>query len=91
MNAGLMTNSKMKEIRDLNLKPPPVPNRSNIGDTTTVALRTWEGMDRDGGILAWYSNIIRKARDSIYIENHFPFQNEFITSLLYLNITSPKN
>lgn len=80
-----------KEIRDLNLKPPPVPNRSNIGDITTVALRTWEGMDRDGGILAWYSNIIRKARDSIYIENQFPFQNEFITRILCKRLQDQKN
>jgi phosphatidylserine/phosphatidylglycerophosphate/cardiolipin synthase-like enzyme len=80
-----------KKVRALNLKPLPVPNRSNIGDTTTVALRTWEGMDRDGGILAWYSNIIRKARDSIYIENQFPFQNEFITRILCKRLQDQKN
>ncbi len=65
----------------MNLKPPAISNRSTTGRIRTVALRTWEGMDRDGGILAWYSNIIRKARDSIYIENQFPFQNEFIRIL----------
>jgi phosphatidylserine/phosphatidylglycerophosphate/cardiolipin synthase-like enzyme len=44
-----------------------------------------------GGILAWYSNIIRKARDSIYIENQFPFQNEFITRILCKRLQDQKN
>jgi phosphatidylserine/phosphatidylglycerophosphate/cardiolipin synthase-like enzyme len=79
------------EVRALNLKPPPVPNRYNIGNTRTVALRTWEGMDRDGGILAWYSNIIRKAKNSIYIENQFPFQNEFITRILCKRLQDQEN
>jgi phosphatidylserine/phosphatidylglycerophosphate/cardiolipin synthase-like enzyme len=47
-----------------------------------VALRTWNELDRHGGIKAWYAAMFRKAKRSIYIENQFPFQNSFATSLL---------
>lgn len=69
-------------IRAMDLKPSNFPYGKDDGDTKAVALRTWEGTDRDGGILAWYANTIRKAKASIYIENQFPFQNEFITRIL---------
>lgn len=57
-------------------------NRSNDGDTSIIALRTWNKLNRNGGIVAWYAGMIRKAKESIYIENQFPFENKFITQLL---------
>jgi phosphatidylserine/phosphatidylglycerophosphate/cardiolipin synthase-like enzyme len=80
-----------KKVRALNLKPPAIPNRSTPGNTRIVALRTWEGIDRDGGILAWYADTIRRAKDSIYIENQFPFQNEFITRILCRRLNEQKS
>jgi phosphatidylserine/phosphatidylglycerophosphate/cardiolipin synthase-like enzyme len=78
-------------IRAMDLKPANFPHGKDDGDTKAVALRTWEGIDRDGGILAWYSNTIRKAKASIYIENQFPFQNEFITRILCKRLQEQKN
>ena len=80
-----------KKIRAMDLKPANFPYRGNDGDTKIVALRTWEGTDRDGGVLAWYTNTIRKAKKSIYIENQFPFQNEFITRILCKRLQEQKN
>ncbi|MGA7368211.1 MAG: phosphatidylserine/phosphatidylglycerophosphate/cardiolipin synthase family protein [Nitrososphaeraceae archaeon] len=80
-----------KRIRALNLKPANFPFDVSKGGTKMVALRTWEGMDKDGGILAWYTNSIRKAKNSIYIENQFPFQNEFITRILCKRLQEQKN
>ena len=78
-------------IRAMDLKPSNFPYGKDDGDTKAVALRTWEGIDRDGGILAWYANTIRKAKASIYIENQFPFQNEFITRILCKRLREQKN
>jgi len=77
-----------KKIRAMNLKPAKF--MSEKGDTKIVALRTWEGNDKDGGILAWYANTIRKAKAIIYIENQFPFQNEFITRILCKRLKEQK-
>jgi phosphatidylserine/phosphatidylglycerophosphate/cardiolipin synthase-like enzyme len=57
-------------------------NRSSQGSVQAVALRTWNELDRHGGIKAWYAAMFRKAKRSIYIENQFPFQNSFATRLL---------
>ena len=78
-------------IRAMDLKPANFLYGGDDGNTKAVALRTWEGIDRDGGILAWYSNTIRKAKASIYIENQFPFQNEFITRILCKRLQEQKN
>jgi phosphatidylserine/phosphatidylglycerophosphate/cardiolipin synthase-like enzyme len=78
-----------KKIRAMNLKPAKFP--SEKGDTKIVALRTWEGNDKDGGILAWYANTIRKAKAIIYIENQFPFQNDFITRILCKRLKEQKS
>jgi phosphatidylserine/phosphatidylglycerophosphate/cardiolipin synthase-like enzyme len=80
-----------KRIRGMNLKPANFPLEAVNGGTRIVALRTWEGEDKDGGILAWYTNTIRKAKNSIYIENQFPFQNEFITRILCKRLQEQKN
>ncbi len=80
-----------KRIRAMDLKPANFPLEAANGGTKIVALRTWEGTDKDGGILAWYTNTIRKAKNSIYIENQFPFQNEFITRLLCKRLQEQKN
>jgi phosphatidylserine/phosphatidylglycerophosphate/cardiolipin synthase-like enzyme len=79
-----------KKIRAMILKPANFQWRGGC-DTKVVALRTWEGIDGDGGILAWYTNTIRKAKNSIYIENQFPFQNEFITRILCRRLQEQKN
>ncbi|HZD34583.1 MAG TPA: phospholipase D-like domain-containing protein [Nitrososphaeraceae archaeon] len=78
-------------ILAMDLKPADFTYNGNDGDTKAVALRTWEGIDRDGGILAWYTNTIRKAKSSIYIENQFPFQNEFITRIICKRLKEQKN
>lgn len=80
-----------KKIRAMNLKPANFPLEAVNGGTRIVALRTWEGADKDGGILAWYTNTIRKAKNSIYIENQFPFQNEFITRILCKRLQEQKD
>lgn len=80
-----------KRIRAMDLKPANFPFEAAKGGTKIVALRTWEGTDKDGGILAWYTNTIRKAKNSIYIENQFPFQNEFITRILCKRLQEQKN
>jgi phosphatidylserine/phosphatidylglycerophosphate/cardiolipin synthase-like enzyme len=79
-----------KRIRAMDLKPTNFPLEAVNGGTKIVALRTWEGTDKDGGILAWYANTIRKAKNSIYIENQFPFQNEFITRILCKRLQEQK-
>jgi phosphatidylserine/phosphatidylglycerophosphate/cardiolipin synthase-like enzyme len=78
-------------IRALDLNPGNSLHEGDEGDTKVVGLRTWEGTDKDGGILAWYTNTIRKAKASIYIENQFPFQNEFITRILCKRLQEQKN
>lgn len=78
------------KVRSITHKPTKFPNQSNNDNTRIVALRTWEGMDRSGGILAWYANSIKRAKLSIYIENQFPFQNEFITKILCKRLKEQK-
>jgi phosphatidylserine/phosphatidylglycerophosphate/cardiolipin synthase-like enzyme len=56
--------------------------RGSCGSMHAVALRTWNELDKDGSIQAWYAAMFRKAKKSIYIENQFPFQNSFATKLL---------
>jgi phosphatidylserine/phosphatidylglycerophosphate/cardiolipin synthase-like enzyme len=88
------THHKVKDvnrIRALDLKPANFLYGRDDGDTKAVALRTWEGTDKDGGILAWYTNSIRKAKFSIYVEDQFPFQNEFITRILCKRLHEQKN
>jgi phosphatidylserine/phosphatidylglycerophosphate/cardiolipin synthase-like enzyme len=80
-----------KRIRAMDLKPANFWYAAAKRGTKIVALRTWEGTDKDGGILAWYTNTIRKAKNSIYIENQFPFQNEFITRTLCKRLAEQKN
>ena len=80
-----------KRIRVMDLKPTNFPHQVTDGGTRIVALRTWEGTDKDGSILAWYTNSIRRAKDTIYIENQFPFQNEFITKILCKRLQEQKN
>jgi phosphatidylserine/phosphatidylglycerophosphate/cardiolipin synthase-like enzyme len=80
-----------KRIRAMDLKPANFRLEAVNGGARIVALRTWEGADKDGGILAWYTNTIRKAKNSIYIENQFPFQNEFVTRILCKRLQEQKN
>jgi phosphatidylserine/phosphatidylglycerophosphate/cardiolipin synthase-like enzyme len=81
----------VNSVRAMDLKPTNFQFGTDEGNTKAVALRTWEGTDKDGGILAWYTNTIRKAKASIYIENQFPFQNEFITRILCKRLQEQKN
>jgi phosphatidylserine/phosphatidylglycerophosphate/cardiolipin synthase-like enzyme len=80
-----------EKVRKMDLEPAGVPIETGRGRAKVVALRTWEGMEKDGGILAWYANTIRKAKNSIYVENQFPFQNEFITRILCKRLQEQKN
>ncbi len=71
----------VKKVRNLRIRSN-YPVRGNQGNVQAVALRTWNELDRHGGIQAWYAAMFRKAKNSIYIENQFPFQNSFATTLL---------
>ncbi len=81
----------VRKVKGMKLEPPPAPSSSTVGSTRIVALRTWKGMYRGGSILAWYANRIRKAKRSIYVEDQFPFQNEFITRILCQRLREQKN
>ena len=80
-----------EKVLKMDLQPAEVPIEKGRSSAKIVALRTWEGMEKDGGILAWYANAIRKAKNSIYVENQFPFQNEFITRILCKRLQEQKN
>jgi phosphatidylserine/phosphatidylglycerophosphate/cardiolipin synthase-like enzyme len=65
------------------------------GDTEITALRTWkqlsengQGLDYDirtqgsNSVRTWYESMCNKAKESIYIEDQFPFQDKAITQIL---------
>jgi phosphatidylserine/phosphatidylglycerophosphate/cardiolipin synthase-like enzyme len=60
------------------------------GEVPIVALRTWKGFERTGGIRAWYANMFKNAKFSIYIENQFPFQDNSITNILVRRLEADK-
>lgn len=72
-------------------------NQNSTGDTEVIALRTWKqlnnkGDDNDGSsIFSWYAAMFNKAKNSIYIENQFSFQSEFITRLLVKRLQEERN
>jgi phosphatidylserine/phosphatidylglycerophosphate/cardiolipin synthase-like enzyme len=76
---------------------PSFENQNSTGDTEVIALRTWKQLNNDGddnygsGILSWYAAMFRKAKHSIYIENQFSFQSEFITQLLVKRLQEEQN
>ncbi|HXG05709.1 MAG TPA: phosphatidylserine/phosphatidylglycerophosphate/cardiolipin synthase family protein [Nitrososphaera sp.] len=70
-----------RNVRKLTIRSN-YPVSGSEGDVQAVALRTWNELDGNGGIQAWYAAMFRKARKSIYIENQFPFQNSLATTLL---------
>lgn len=61
-------------IRAMDLKPGNFPYGKDDGDTKAVALRTWEGIDIDGGILAWYSILSEKLRLQFILKTNFRFR-----------------
>ena len=78
MFPSLKSASKIRKMRiDSNYG-----TRGREGKTQAIALRTWKELNRNGGIQSWYASMFRKAKDSIYIENQFPFQDSFATELL---------
>ena len=89
--------------KDINLTKrvkiePSFENQNSIGDTEVVALRTWKQLSNDGGndndgnsISSWYTAMFRKAKYSIYVENQFSFQSEFITQLLVQRLEEEQN
>ena len=72
-------------------------NQNSAGDTEVIALRTWKQLNNDGedsdgnSILSRYTAMFRKAKYSIYIENQFSFQSEFITQLLVKRLEEEQN
>ncbi|HET7148578.1 MAG TPA: phospholipase D family protein [Candidatus Nitrosopolaris sp.] len=73
---------------------PSFENQNSTGDTEVIALRTWKQLnnnDDGSSILSWYAAMFRKAKYSIYIENQFAFQNEFITRLLVKRLQEEQN
>jgi phosphatidylserine/phosphatidylglycerophosphate/cardiolipin synthase-like enzyme len=63
---------------------------TNDGDVEITALRTWKRMDEKNDsniddsntIHSWYDSMFKRAKDSIYIEDQFPFQDKAITQVL---------
>lgn len=75
--------SKSKDIKKIrSMEFPVVLKRIGEGQVPVTALRTWKEFERTGGIRAWYANGFKKAESSIYIENQFPFQDDFMTRIL---------
>jgi phosphatidylserine/phosphatidylglycerophosphate/cardiolipin synthase-like enzyme len=75
------------------------------GDTEITALRTWKqlsenghGLDYDsngiqgsGSVCAWYDTMFNKAKESIYIEDQFLFQDKAITKILVNRLKEQKD
>jgi phosphatidylserine/phosphatidylglycerophosphate/cardiolipin synthase-like enzyme len=80
----------VRQVRGMEIKSS-FSNHGGDGNTSIIALRTWHKFNRNGGILAWYAGMFRKAKESIYIENQFPFENKFITQLLVKRLKQVKN
>ena len=45
----------------------------------------------DDGIRSWYARMFKKAKDSIYVEDQFPFQDLSITNTLKERLEQEKN
>lgn len=65
--------------------------RGRDGNTPAIALRTWRRFAGHGGIKAWYTGAFSRAKESIYIENQFPFQSDFLTRILAKRLREQKN
>ena len=85
--------------------PSSVLSFTGDGDTEITALRTWkqlsesddQDLDYDSSIqgsdsvCAWYDTMFSKAKDSIYIEDQFLFQDKAITRILVNRLKSERN
>jgi phosphatidylserine/phosphatidylglycerophosphate/cardiolipin synthase-like enzyme len=86
--------------------PSAVLSFTGDGDTEITALRTWKQLsesknddqdldyDRSQGsdsIRAWYDTMFSKAKDSIYIEDQFLFQDKAITQILVNRLKEQKD
>jgi phosphatidylserine/phosphatidylglycerophosphate/cardiolipin synthase-like enzyme len=80
----------INHVRGIEIKSS-FSNQSDDGNTSIVALRTWNKLNRNGGIIAWYAEMFRRAKESIYIENQFPFENKSITQLLLKRLKDVPN
>ena len=80
----------INQVRGIEIKSS-FSNQSDDGNTSIVALRTWNKLNRNGGIMAWYAEMFRRAKESIYIENQFPFENKSITQLLLKRLKDVPN
>lgn len=61
-----------------------------------IALRTWKEIDGNkddyvSSIYSWYALLFKKAKNSIYIEDQFPFQDISITHILEERLKQEKN
>jgi phosphatidylserine/phosphatidylglycerophosphate/cardiolipin synthase-like enzyme len=74
------------------------------GDTEITALRTWkqlsengQGLDYDisiqgsNSVHTWYESMFSKAKESIYIEDQFLFQDKAITQILVNRLREQKD
>jgi phosphatidylserine/phosphatidylglycerophosphate/cardiolipin synthase-like enzyme len=69
------------------------------GYTEITALRTWkqlsengqESIQGGGSVCAWYDTMFSKAKDSVYIEDQFLFQDKTITQILVNRLKEQKD
>ena len=71
---------------------------NNEGNGVEIqAFRTWKALERNkdrdyiSGIYSWYTLIFKRAKNSIYIEDQFPFQNNSITQVLGEQLKQEQN
>lgn len=75
----------------------PFTDNNDEKDVEIQAFRTWKDMERNkdrdyiSGIYTWYTSLFKNAKNSIYIEDQFPFQNKSITQVLGEQLKQEKN
>ncbi|MDN5846020.1 MAG: phospholipase D-like domain-containing protein [Candidatus Nitrosocosmicus sp.] len=75
----------------------PFDENNEGNDVEIQAFRTWKDLennkDRDyiSAIYSWYALIFQRAKNSIYIEDQFPFQNNSITHVLGEQLKQEQN
>ena len=81
-------NAKINSIQISN-SPYSFDTPKAIGTKAEIqAFRTWKDVDENknknyvSGIYSWYELLCKRAKNSIYIEDQFPFQDRSITQVL---------
>ena len=90
-------NAKINSIHSFN-SPYSLVTPKEIGTKAEIqAFRTWRSIDENkdknyvSGIYSWYELLFKRAKNSIYIEDQFPFQDRSITQVLGQQLKLEKN